>query len=53
MCRPHWAMVPGELQRAVYAAYGRGAGVGTEELHRAQVNAVKAVHAALGLGGGR
>lgn len=43
MCGRHWKMVPGELQRAVYAAYRRGQGIGTPELAEAQRNAIDAV----------
>lgn len=45
MCRPHWAMVPASLQRAVYAAWAGGLGAGSK-VHRdavqAAIDAVKA-----------
>jgi hypothetical protein len=44
MCDPHWRRVPPELQRAVYAAYKRGAGLGSAELLAAQVAAVSAAN---------
>lgn len=47
MCPPHWRMVPKKLQRAVYAAYAGGRGLGTTVLHRAQDDAVAAVLAHL------
>ena len=43
MCRADWARVPRHLQRAVYAAYRYGAGVGTAELAAAQDAAIQAV----------
>jgi hypothetical protein len=53
MCGPHWRLVPAELQRAVYAAYGYGptlgAGLGTPGLALAQADAIRAVNATLGL----
>jgi hypothetical protein len=42
-CGIHWRMVPPALQRAVYAAYDHGRGMGTPALasaHRAAVRAV-------------
>jgi hypothetical protein len=50
MCPPHWRLVPVDLQRAVYAAYGYGAGLGTTDLALAQADAIRAVNARLGLG---
>jgi hypothetical protein len=49
MCGPHWRLCPVELQRAVYAAYGYGAGLGTPGLALAQADAIRAVNATLGL----
>lgn len=43
MCAYHWRMVPKGLQRDVYAAYRRGAGLGTPELASAQGKAIHAV----------
>lgn len=37
-CGPHWAQVPGPLKRAVYVAWDRGAGAGTEQ-HAAAMRA--------------
>lgn len=51
MCGPHWRSVPLELQRAVYRAYRRGDGVGTEALADAQQAAIAAVNAAVIRGG--
>ena len=47
MCPPHWRMVPKALQRAVYAAYRGGRGLGTPALARAQREAIDAVLALL------
>jgi hypothetical protein len=47
MCPKHWHMVPRPLQRAVYQAYGRGAGLGTTALICAQLAAIGAVNATL------
>jgi hypothetical protein len=53
MCGQHWAMVPGDLQTAVYSAYNRGRGLlpnglpGPPLMH-AQQAAIMAVDAALG-----
>ena len=44
MCRLHWRLVPAPLQRAVNAAYARGAGLGTTALLAAQTAAVRAVN---------
>ena len=44
MCRAHWRMVSGPLQQAVYRAYRRGLGIGTEELMQAQDAAIAAVN---------
>jgi hypothetical protein len=49
MCPPHWRLVPADLQRAVYAAYGYGAGLGTTDLALAQADAIRSVNARLGL----
>jgi hypothetical protein len=51
MCGDHWHMVPIGLQRAVYAAYRRGEGVGTLALMDAQNAAVQAVNERLGYEG--
>jgi hypothetical protein len=48
MCLPHWRMVPHVVQRAVNAAYDRGAGIGTPQLRAAHVAAVRAVNQQLG-----
>ena len=53
MCGPHWRLVPAGLAAAVYAAYRRGAGVGTMPLYHAQAEAIRAVHERLGLAGAR
>jgi hypothetical protein len=44
MCGPHWRLVPADLQRAVYAAYNHGRGVGSMELLTAQTAAIAAVN---------
>lgn len=44
MCGPDWRRVPPELQRAVYAAYKRGAGLGSDELLAAQDAAIRAAN---------
>ena len=44
MCLPHWKLVPKELQGMVYDAYQGGAGVGTEDLRKAQDAAIAAVN---------
>jgi hypothetical protein len=44
MCGPDWRRVPARLQRAVYAAYGRGAGLGSDELAEAQDAAIRAAN---------
>ena len=44
MCGPDWKRVPAPLQRAVYAAYKRGAGLGSPELIAAQDAAIRAVN---------
>jgi hypothetical protein len=44
MCGPDWRRVPARLQRAVYAAYRRGAGLGSEELAAAQDAAIRSVN---------
>ena len=46
MCPSHWAMVPKDLQRAVYASYRSGQckdGQPSWEWHRAADNAIAAV----------
>jgi hypothetical protein len=43
-------MVPYHLRRAVWNAYGSGAGVGTQPLRTAQVNAIEAVNDKLAAG---
>lgn len=48
MCPRHWFMVPKHLQRAVYAAYSDGDGLGSLELVRAQSAAIDAVNERLG-----
>jgi hypothetical protein len=48
MCGIHWRLVPGPLARAVYAAYGRGEGLGTPELVAAQAAAIRTVNQAIG-----
>jgi hypothetical protein len=48
MCGEHWRMVPVHLQRAVWAAWRRGAGRGDGELVLAQAAAIEAVDALLG-----
>lgn len=30
-CMPHWMQVPRPIQRAVYAAWNRGKGIGSDE----------------------
>jgi|HubBroStandDraft_3_1064219.scaffolds.fasta_scaffold00339_14 hypothetical protein len=47
MCRPHWGLVPPVYQRAVYAAYNHGAGVGSLGLLHAQVDAIRAANDAI------
>jgi hypothetical protein len=44
MCGIHWRLVPRPLQRAVYAAYQDGRGVGTAPLLQAQKAAIQAVN---------
>lgn len=44
MCGPDGKLVPPALQRAVYAAYRRGAGLGSDELFAAQDAAIRAVN---------
>jgi hypothetical protein len=44
MCPGDWRRVPSYLQRAVYVAYGRGAGLGSEALAAAQDAAIAAVN---------
>lgn len=44
MCGLHWRLVPGPLQRAVWAAYKRGDGLGTAELMAAQAAAIRVVN---------
>jgi hypothetical protein len=44
MCGIDWRQVPGNLQRAVYAAYDHGRGLGTQALRDAQADAVRAVN---------
>lgn len=44
MCGPDWKLVPLALQRAVYAAYRRGKGLGSPELLNAQAAAIRAVN---------
>lgn len=48
MCVRHWAMVPGPLGTAVYAAWKQGRGAGTEEHIAAMQAAIDAVHEKLG-----
>ena len=47
MCGPDWWRVPKPLQASVYAAYKRGAGLGSEELRAAQDAAVQAAERSL------
>lgn len=44
MCGPDWKRVPVPLQRAVYAAYKRGKGIGSPQLLAAQEAAIAAVN---------
>ena len=44
MCPAHWRICPRDAQRAVNLAYDYGHGRGSPELHRAQVEAIKAVN---------
>jgi hypothetical protein len=44
MCGRHWHMVPKPLQLAVYRAYSRGRGLGTEALRHAQDAAIRSVN---------
>lgn len=44
MCGGCWRLVPVPLQRAVYAAYKRGAGLGSPELIAAQDAAIRVVN---------
>lgn len=44
MCSGDWRLVPVALQRAVYGAYRRGAGLGSDEPLAAQDAAIKAVN---------
>jgi hypothetical protein len=44
LCGPDWKLVPDHLQRAVYAAYKRGKGLGSPQLAAAQDAAVRAVN---------
>jgi hypothetical protein len=43
MCSTHWYQVPKPLQRAVWAAYNKGAGVGSPALRAAQLAAVRSL----------
>lgn len=45
MCGRHWRLVPADLQRRLYRAWGRGAGAGTSEHADAMVACVHAVEA--------
>jgi len=47
MCRSHWAMVPSQLGRAVYAAWKDGRGAGTAEHEEACRAAIEWVNAQL------
>jgi hypothetical protein len=47
MCVRHWALVPSELGKAVYAAWKGGHGAGTPEHAAACQAAIDAVHAKL------
>jgi hypothetical protein len=49
LCRMCWSVVPKPLQRAVNAAYGRGAGLGSKALVAAQRAATAAAERALGI----
>ena len=44
MCGADWRLVPKPLQRAVYAAYRSGKGLGSPELAAAQDAAIRAVN---------
>ena len=44
MCPAHWRLVPGAIQRAVQAAWRRGAGEGSLAHHSAITAAVRAVN---------
>jgi hypothetical protein len=44
MCGPHWAMVPGPLQKAVYRAWDHGNGSGTAAHVHAMDYAIGAVN---------
>jgi hypothetical protein len=44
MCPAHWRICPRPLQRAVNDAYDLGRGMGSPELHAAQIAAIKAVN---------
>lgn len=49
MCGVHWALVPGDVQREVYAAYRAGQDITTasDVWHKAADKAIAAVTAAL------
>ncbi|MGD0052588.1 MAG: hypothetical protein ABSD03_12365 [Vulcanimicrobiaceae bacterium] len=46
MCAADWRLVPLGIQRDVYRAYAKGAGIGTPELAEAHRRAIEAVAAA-------
>jgi hypothetical protein len=52
MCPSDWRRVPPALQRAVYGAYRRSAGLGSDELLAAQDAATRAVNGEPGPGEG-
>lgn len=47
MCSPHWAMVPPDVQKAVYATWARGIGAGSAGHRKAVKAAINAVDAQL------
>jgi hypothetical protein len=47
MRRGHWSIVPSDLARALYRAWSRGAGQGTERHATAMRSCIDAVHVKL------
>lgn len=47
MCRKHWKLVPTDVGRRLYGAWGNGRGAGTPEHHDAMQAAIHAVEAKL------
>lgn len=52
MCSEHWRLVPPDVGRHLYRAWGRGAGAGTAAHETAMRECIREVHQRIGHPGG-